>query len=137
MTDPPYGGGGGSDGAAEDDLMLGLGDLDVSKLSHEDKLGLECKVLKMTWVPTPPGATFCEHFWGETISSFKKWSSCICSEVERKANLLGDFLGTNNVDFCSLDRASCWPPTRAGTLAVISCFEEFKGIKYDHTSKKQ
>ena len=70
MTDPPYGGGGGgsgSDGAAEGDLMLGLGDLDLSQLSHEDKMRLECEVLKIAWVPTPPGATLCEYFWGETI----------------------------------------------------------------------
>ena len=73
MTDPPYGGGGsGSDGAAEGDLMLGLGDLDLSKLSREDKLSLECEVLKIAWVPTPPGATFCEHFWGETINIMVK-----------------------------------------------------------------
>ena len=71
MTDPPYGGGGGSgsDGAAaEGDLMLGLGDLDLSQLSHEDRMHMECEVLKMSWVPTPPGATLCEYFWGETIS---------------------------------------------------------------------
>ena len=44
---------------------------------------------------------------------------------------------TKNVEFSFfLDAASCWPPTRAGTLAVISCFEEFKGIRYDNTSKK-
>uniref|UniRef100_T1JN35 G-protein coupled receptors family 2 profile 2 domain-containing protein n=1 Tax=Strigamia maritima TaxID=126957 RepID=T1JN35_STRMM len=31
----------------------------------------------------------------------------------------------------SYDRISCWPTTKAGSLAIIPCFAELRGIKYD------
>jgi len=35
--------------------------------------------------------------------------------------------------FCpySYDTLLCWPKTPAGNLALLPCFEEFNGIKYD------
>lgn len=33
------------------------------------------------------------------------------------------------------DLVSCWPRTPPGTLAVLPCFSEFKGVQYD-TSRK-
>ena len=68
MTDPPFGGGGGGDGLEGGDLGLGLGDLDMSSLSHGDRVRLECAFLDQTWAP-PPGedpAGFCRPFSGMT-----------------------------------------------------------------------
>ena len=75
MTDPPFGGGGGGGGGGGDgleggDLGFGLGDLDMSSLSHEDRVQLECAFLKETWAP-PPGEDrvgFCEPYSGKTDS---------------------------------------------------------------------
>ncbi|XP_017019766.1 uncharacterized protein Dh44-R2 isoform X2 [Drosophila kikkawai] len=33
----------------------------------------------------------------------------------------------------SFDSVLCWPRTNAGSLAVLPCFEEFKGVHYDTT----
>jgi len=33
----------------------------------------------------------------------------------------------------SFDSVLCWPRTNAGSLAVLPCIEEFKGIHYDTT----
>ncbi|XP_023033564.1 diuretic hormone receptor isoform X2 [Drosophila willistoni] len=33
----------------------------------------------------------------------------------------------------SFDSVLCWPRTNAGTLAILPCFEEFKGVHYDTT----
>lgn len=39
--------------------------------------------------------------------------------------------------FCkvSFDRVSCWPPTPAGTTAVIKCMAYLNNIRYDDTRK--
>ncbi|XP_055918195.1 diuretic hormone receptor isoform X1 [Eupeodes corollae] len=41
----------------------------------------------------------------------------------------------NNVLGCpiSFDSVLCWPRTPPGILAILPCFEEFKGIQYDST----
>lgn len=33
----------------------------------------------------------------------------------------------------SFDSVLCWPRTNAGSWAILRCFEEFKGVKYDQT----
>lgn len=33
------------------------------------------------------------------------------------------------------DSVLCWPQTSAGTLAILPCFNEFKGMKYDSSRK--
>lgn len=35
------------------------------------------------------------------------------------------------------DSVLCWPQTSAGTLAILPCFNEFKGMKYDSSRKSQ
>ena len=35
--------------------------------------------------------------------------------------------------FPTADSVSCWPPSPVDTLAVISCFEDLNGVKYDPT----
>lgn len=39
--------------------------------------------------------------------------------------------------FCHgiFDGALCWPPTPANQTAIVKCFAEFKGLKYDDTRK--
>ncbi|KAG8197619.1 hypothetical protein JTE90_001550 [Oedothorax gibbosus] len=41
------------------------------------------------------------------------------------------------VEYCpsSWDGLSCWPTTQAGQTAILPCFEEFNGVKYDVSGK--
>jgi hypothetical protein len=54
-----------------------------------------------------------------------------CYSKEADSNGSGEASGL----FCphSYDTLLCWPKTPAGTLAILPCFEELNGIKYDTT----
>ncbi|CAL1300241.1 unnamed protein product [Larinioides sclopetarius] len=49
---------------------------------------------------------------------------------------LNDDFPSNGSLFCTVnwDGVSCWPPTLAGSTAMVSCISELNGVKYD-TSK--
>ncbi|GBM52349.1 hypothetical protein AVEN_229577-1 [Araneus ventricosus] len=46
---------------------------------------------------------------------------------------LNDDFPSNGSLFCTVnwDGVSCWPPTLAGITAMVPCFPELNGVKYD------
>ncbi|XP_017039191.1 diuretic hormone receptor isoform X1 [Drosophila ficusphila] len=56
----------------------------------------------------------------------------LCQE---QADLEAQTAGGKRILQCpsSFDSVLCWPRTNAGSLAVLPCFEEFKGVHYDTT----
>jgi hypothetical protein len=52
---------------------------------------------------------------------------CVAKDLEPAGS------GTESGLFCpySYDTLLCWPKTPAGNLALLPCFEELNGIKYD------
>ncbi|KAH8372981.1 hypothetical protein KR009_009408 [Drosophila setifemur] len=57
-------------------------------------------------------------------------------EIEASRNLTATAAaGVKRILQCpsSFDSVLCWPRTNAGSLAVLPCFEEFKGLHYDTT----
>jgi hypothetical protein len=66
----------------------------------------------------------------EENSTFKDMQlemECLSKDLESAESSGGSGL------FCpySYDTLLCWPKTPAGNLALLPCFEEFNGIKYD------
>ena len=60
------------------------------------------------------------------------------TDIQREVECLSKELESAGSDgdsglFCpfSYDTLLCWPKTPAGTLAILPCFEELNGIKYD------
>ena len=71
----------------------------------------------------------------------KDWIDSNKTFEELECSLRPDKLPPEGVDadqiYCNRtwDKVLCWPPTPAGTTAVLPCFEEFNGIKYDTSGK--
>ena len=61
----------------------------------------------------------------------------IQKEYECLLKVESDSSGSSSGLYCPQfwDTLLCWPKTPAGTLALLPCFDEFRGIKYD-TSRK-
>ena len=57
----------------------------------------------------------------------QKEIECLSKELESAGS------GADSELFCpySYDTLLCWPKTPAGNLAILPCFEELNGIKYD------
>ncbi|XP_004444515.3 diuretic hormone receptor isoform X2 [Drosophila pseudoobscura] len=56
-------------------------------------------------------------------------------ELEATATAAAAAAGGKRILHCpsAFDSVLCWPRTKAATLAVLPCFEEFKGVHYDTT----
>lgn len=66
----------------------------------------------------------------QSSSMVTSWESCFrLFSLKRQDDQAHDPTGCQ----IKFDGVSCWPETPAGTLATISCFEEFNGLFYDTT----
>lgn len=72
-----------------------------------------------------------DSLWISYVNETRKAQDCKRLYLNQSLTLLAEH--PEGICNSSYDSISCWPPTAVNTTAVLKCFREFLGIKYDDT----